>query len=358
MVYRIKLLKPFLYFVSKVFKTFVLLRIFLYRIGWLKTTVIKTPVISVGNLTVGGTGKTPIVDFIAKEFQNKNLNPAILSKGYGRKSPYSMKRLRYCENKKIDPSFFGDEPYLLALLNPKIPVFVGNSRVKISKLAEKKDSPDIIILDDAYQHLKLHRDLNLLLIDAEIGFGNNHLLPYGILREPEKQWERADAIILTKSNLSTSKKILTILKHDLKVTCPIFNFNYEAKGLYRLDGKSRIETKEIRNKRLLAISGIAQPKAFLRSLEECEANIISKIDFPDHCPFKEKDISKIKYENKISNPDLIITTEKDAVKLRAFTEILKDIWVLEMKIEAEKSWNDFFDDFLNSSFHQKKPKNN
>ena len=113
MITQTKLLKPFLYFVSIVFKIFVLLRIFLYRIGWLKTYTLKTPVLSVGNLTIGGTGKTPIVDFLAKDFQNKNLNPAILSRGYRRKSPYTIRRLRFCEDIKIDPSFFGDEPYLL-----------------------------------------------------------------------------------------------------------------------------------------------------------------------------------------------------------------------------------------------------
>ena len=131
MIFQTKLLKPFLYFISKVFKIFVILRIFLYKIDLLKTTTIKTTVISVGNLTVGGTGKTPIVDFLVREFQKKNLNPTILSKGYGRKSPHLIKRFRYCEGNKIDPSLFGDEPYLLALRNPKVPVFVGNSRVKL-----------------------------------------------------------------------------------------------------------------------------------------------------------------------------------------------------------------------------------
>tara|TARA_Y100001970_G_C14254079_1_gene873870 strand:- start:11 stop:1066 length:1056 start_codon:yes stop_codon:yes gene_type:complete len=350
MIFQSKLLKPILYFVSQVYKTFVLIRIFAYKIGWMKISIIKTPVISVGNLTVGGTGKTPVVDFLAKEFQNKNLNPAILSKGYGRKTPYLIKRLRYCENIKIDPSFFGDEPYLLAQRNPKVPVFVGNSRVKTSKIAEKKDNPDVIILDDAYQHLKLHRNLNLLLIDTETGFGNGYLLPFGVLREPEKHWKRADAIILTKSNLFSSKNIIKILKQDLEVTCPIFNFNYEAKAIYRLDGKSRLEIKEIKNKNLLAISGIAQPKAFHNSIEKCEAKIISKIDFPDHFCFREEDITKIMNENQKSQPDFMITTEKDAVKLKKFTKIIEDIWVLEMKIEAEKSWNDFFNYFLNSNF--------
>jgi len=352
MILKIKLLKPLLYLISQVFKTFVLLRIFAYKVGWLKTTIIKTPVISVGNLTIGGAGKTPVVDFLTKEFQNHNLNPAILSRGYKRKAPNSLKRLRYCENKNIKPFFFGDEPYLLALNNPKVPIFVGNSRIETSHLAEKLDQPDVILLDDAFQHLKIHRNLNLLLIDAEAGFGNRHLLPLGVLREPENQWKRADAIIITKSNLASSGNIKNILKHDLEVNCPIFNFNYEAKKLSRLDGKSSLEIKEIKNKKLLITSGIAQPKGFACSLEKHGVQIISKIEFPDHYSFREKDIKRIINEQQKYSPDFIITTEKDAVKLREFNDIHENVWVLEMEIETEKPWNDFFENFLESNFNQ------
>ena len=352
MIFQIKLLKPFLYLISKVFKTFVLIRIFAYKVGWIRTIIIKTPVISVGNLTVGGTGKTPVVDFLTKEFQNRNLNPAILSRGYKRKDPDSLKRLRYCEDKNINHSSFGDEPFLLALNNPNVPIFVGNSRIKTAHLAEKLDKPDVILLDDAFQHLKIHRNLNLLLIDAETGLGNRHLLPLGVLREPENQWVRADAIILTKSNLAYSENITKILKHDIGVNCPIFNFNYEVKRLSRLDGKFRLEIKEIKNKKLLLTSGIAQPKGFAYSLEKHGAKIISKIEFPDHHSFREKDIKRIISEQQKFSPDLIITTEKDAVKLRDFNEIHENIWVLEMGIKTEKPWNEFFENFLELNFNQ------
>ena len=355
MILQTKLLKPFLYFISKVFKIFVLLRIFLYEINLLKTTIVKTPIISVGNLTVGGTGKTPVVDFLVKEFQKYNLKPVILSRGYGRKKPYLIKRLRYCEGKKIDLSHFGDEPFLLALRNPKVPVFVGNSRVKLAKLAKNKDRPDVIILDDAYQHLSLHRDLNLLLIDSETGLGGGDLLPLGILREPEDQCKRADAIILTKSNLDSSNHIQKIIEEDLDVSCPIFKFEYNVKGLYRLDGKFNLEKEYIKSKKLLAVSGVAQPKSFASSIKKCGGEIISKIDFSDHHFFRKEDIKKISNEKKRSNPDLIVTTEKDAVKLRAFTEIIEDIWVLEMEIEAKGPWNDFLEKFIKSKFVQVLP---
>ena len=210
----------------------------------------------------------------------------------------------------------------------------------------------MIILDDAFQHLKIHRNLNLLIIDSMTGLGNRHLLPLGVLREPENQWKRADAIILTKSNLASSENIIKTLKNDLEVSCPIFNFNYEVRKLTRLDGSSRLEIKEIKNKRLLITSGFAQPKGFARSLEKHGAKIISKIEFPDHYSFREKDIKRIINEQQKFSPDLIITTEKDAVKLREFDEIHEHVWVLEMEIETEKPWNDFFVNFLESNVNQ------
>ena len=350
MTFSNRLFKPLFLVISLVFKTLVLLRIHAYNKGWLKTNHIKTPVISVGNLTVGGTGKTPVVDFLVKEFQRFDKKPAILSRGYKRKDSAIQQRLRICEDKPIDPAFFGDEPYLLALRNPQVPVYVGNSRTITAHSAEEKDQPHVLILDDAYQHLAIHRDLNLLLIDAQHGFGNRHLLPYGVLREPESQWKRADAIILTKTNLATSNSVLQMLTHELKVSCPIFSFNYEIQNLVRLDGKANLKLAELKNKRILLTSGIAQPKGFEKLLEQQEVEISGKIEFPDHHDYHEDDVQKILNQQKKMQPEYILTTEKDAVKLSSFPELLEHVWVLEMETRPEDSWYDFFAEFLHAKF--------
>ena len=141
-----------------------LLRLYAYTKGWLKTYRPNTPVISVGNLTVGGTGKTPVVDLLSRELQSRRIKPAILSRGYGRKHTDTQKRLRFCEKKHADPDLFGDEPYMLAMRNPEVPVYVDSSRIAAADTAEKQDNPDVLVLDDAYQHLAIHRDLNLSLI--------------------------------------------------------------------------------------------------------------------------------------------------------------------------------------------------
>ena len=350
MIFSNKFLKPLLFVTSLIFKRIVLLRLLAYRNGLLKTRRVNTTVISVGNLTVGGTGKTPVVDLLVKELQRLKKKPAVLSRGYKRKDASSQLRLRFCEEKRIDPAFFGDEPYLLAQRNPKVPVYVGNSRIITAGLAEKQDHPDILLLDDAYQHLAIHRDLNLLLIDAEQGLGNRHLFPFGVLREPENQWKRADAIILTKTNLAASDAVLQILQHELQVNCPIFNFRYGILGITRLDGKTNLDLNEIIKKRVLLTSGIAQPKGFESLLEQQNVEVLGKIEFPDHHDYCREDVQKILNKQQELKPEYLLTTEKDAVKLRKFDELGEHLWVLEMEMIPDNLWNDFFVEFLRIKF--------
>ena len=350
MTFKNELIKPFLFGVSLIYKAFVLLRLQGYKKGWLKTNRTKAPVISVGNLTVGGTGKTPVVDFLVKELQSRKKIPAILSRGYRRKKVSNLQRLRYCEDNTVDPDFFGDEPFLLAQRNPEVPVYVGSSRVVTAHLAEARDRPDVLVLDDAFQHLAIHRDLNLLLIDAEQGLGNRSLLPFGVLREPEDQWVRADAIILTKANLASSDAVLEMLKYELKVTCPIFNFNFEAQCLSRLDGQTLLSIPQLKGKRLLLTSGIAQPEGFTRLLEKHGGDIIGNLEFPDHHDYIFEDVQKMQNEQDKLKPDYIVTTEKDAVKLRKFPELLEILWILIIRVDPEDSWKSFFAEFLKHQF--------
>ena len=325
-----------------------LLRLQGYTKGWLKTYRPNKPVISVGNLTVGGTGKTPVVDLLSRELLSRKIKPAILSRGYGRKNNNTQKRLRFCEKKHADPDLFGDEPYMLAMRNPEVPVYVDSSRKAAADSAEKHDNPDVLVLDDAYQHLAIHRDLNLLLIDAERGLENRNLIPYGILREPASQWIRADAIIVTKANISSTDAVSEILNKELKVTCPVFNFNFEARGFYRLDGEDRQQIQHLAGKNLLTVSGIAQPDGFRKMLESLEGNLTGSLEFADHHYYSINDVHKILKKQDELNPDYIVTTEKDAVKLRQFPELSNSVWILEIEVHPEESWNAFFEKFLDT----------
>jgi len=343
-----KLFKPFLFLTSQIYKAAVLLRLLCYKNGWLKTHQPETPVISVGNLTVGGTGKTPVVDFLVKGIQNQKMRPAILSRGYRRKNTSTQQRFRFCEDSTIDPEITGDEPFLLALRNPEVPVYVGSSRITAAHSAKIQDHPDVLILDDAYQHLAIQRDLNILLIDAERGLGNGSLLPLGILREPVNQWLRADVIIITKTNLAASDSVMKMLKNELKINCPVFKFSFEPQSLSRLDRQAQLSLLQLKGKHLLLISGIAQPAGFGGLLELQGANVIGKLEFQDHHDYVFKDVQKILHEHEKMQPDYIVTTEKDAVKLRKFPELLEKLWILEIGVHPEDSWNDYFTQFLNN----------
>ena len=149
---------------------------------------------------------------------------------------------------------------------------------------------------------------------------------------------------------------MRMLKHELQVSCPIFNFNYEIQRITRLDGKAHLNLNEISNKRLLITSGIAQPKGFERLIEQQGIESISKITFPDHHDFRREDVRKILEEQKKLRPDYLLTTEKDAVKLRNFAELDEKIWVIEMEMIPDKLWNDFFSEFLRDTFETPKNK--
>lgn len=331
---------------SLLYESLILLRLFLYQTRILRPKGAGIPVISVGNLTVGGAGKTPVVDFLVKEIINQQKTCAVLSRGYGGRDSSSLQRVVMNEAIARDPKIIGDEPYVLASKNPTVPIYVGRNRGLGAVLAKRWDNPELLILDDGYQHLQLGRALNLLLIDAERGLGNGHLLPLGALREPAHHWQRADAILLTKSNLGFSDRVLHQLSKDLNVCCPVFHFQYNPVGIRRLDGKQFIAPHQLANKRVLLSCGIAQPDGFVLALKQLNAEVIALEAFRDHFSYSKRNIASLLQKKHQHRPDFWITTEKDAVKLERHGELSEALWVLEMQVTADEAWQEFFIDFL------------
>ena len=339
-----------LYFVlltlSLIYEVLVLARLALYRYGIFKAKKADTSIISVGNLTTGGTGKTPVVDFLVRELNRLGFRSAILTRGYGNRSQASLQRICSSEDLPNTPFTCGDEPYLLASRNPTIPVYIGPNRNLSAHLAKLWDNPQICVLDDGFQILQLKRDLNLLLIDAQRGLGNGYLLPLGELREPEHHWQRADAIILTKSNLGFSDRVLHQLQNQFKIDCPVFKFNYLPSVLRRLDRQENLNLAALRKKSVLLTCGIAQPESFTLIFKQLNAEIADMLFFDDHFVYsRRKIISLLQYKQKIK-PDFWITTEKDAVKLQQFPELANEVWVMEMQILPDPVWQEFLIDFL------------
>jgi tetraacyldisaccharide 4'-kinase len=317
----------------------------MYAQGLLATRRLGRPVISVGNLAAGGSGKTPLVEFLARQAAACGLRPAVLTRGYGRRGGSEFIHVRGTAH--ADPSSVGDEPYWLATRNPDLPICVGANRYWAGRLAEVLGPPDLFLLDDGFQHLSLHRDLNLLLVDAARGLGNGRVLPSGWLREPAPAARRAHAVIITQANLGDPERVQADLARCADWEGPLFRFGYEAAGLMRLDGAERRPLSSLSGARAAAVSAIARPESFTAALRALGADVAERFIRPDHDPYTADTLAELVSRIESSRSDTIwVTTEKDAVKLRDWLRTPDRLWVLEMQVIPDPAWAAFFADFL------------
>jgi len=263
------------------------------------------PVVSIGNITVGGTGKTPLSDFLVKYLQKNSFSPAIVSRGYGRKVSSPVEIVCAGEGPVLSPEAAGDEPYLLAKRNPEAIVVVSAHRAAGIRQATRLGA-DVIVLDDGFQHLSLARDLDIVLLDAGRPLGNGLPLPAGMLREFPSALKRASAFILTRSQGSENCSH-TLLGKPLLTT-------YHRLGVcgWDLSGK-RWPLKQLQSKKIAAFCGIAVPGNFFSMLEMEGVQARQSLSFPDHVCYDHAQLERL--NELASGVDLLVTTEKDAVKL-------------------------------------------
>jgi tetraacyldisaccharide 4'-kinase len=311
-------------------------RSFLYSLGLLKTKNLPCPVISVGNITVGGTGKTPLTMTLAMGLKDRGIRVAILSRGYkGKKIVDPV--VGDGETIFLSPEESGDEPFLMAQHCKGIPVLVGKDRLINGQIALQRFGIQGLLLDDGYQHLSLHRDINILLIDSHIGFGDHHLLPRGILREPLSHLRRAQLFLFTKMEDPATYPPLEKKIYEIHPSPQVFHSHYEPVGL--VGPKEEQETLHpLKGKKILALSGIADPSSFSSLLRRCGMEIVREAAFPDHHLYTTQDLSFI--EEKSKEADYIVTTEKDMVKLKKLKIDHLPIRALriEVKIWEEKKF--------------------
>lgn len=328
------LLVPFLYITSILYGIGVRLRLFLYYIGIFKTKRLNCKVISIGNITVGGSGKTPMAIFLAEKLREKGKKVVILSRGYKGK----IKDIGVVSDGKnilLDPNDAGDEPYLMALKLKGVPVIVGRDKYKAGMCAIKKFKPDAIILDDGFQHIRLYRDVDIVLIDLRKGFGNGCLFPLGMLREPLNGLKRASMILVKESGVrsrKSEKKINAALIEQAK-DCPTISFSYKAGAIVNPANGSRMPADVLKGKKVAALSGIADPKSFQNTLEGLGAKVAKEIAYPDHHHYTPDDLDDI--VERIKGADMVITTEKDAVKLKRLSIESLPIYALEIDLGIE-----------------------
>lgn len=309
------LARALLFAPAKLYELAVRARIVAYERGLLKTQRLNAPVISVGNLSVGGTGKTPCVAFLASTLRDAGHQVAILSRGYKRKTG---ERVEVSDGNRIlcSSAESGDEPYLLAQSCPGVRVIVDQNRFAAGHWLEHRAQVSVFILDDAYQHLRLNRDLNLLLIDATEPLSRAKMVPFGRLREPLMELRRADAIIVTRSDQQFDRAQLmeTIRNHSAPETL-VFFAHHEVTGFRRLGGAETFNVIEFAGKRVAAVSGIAKPDRFNDDLRKAGLQTVLRRDFPDHHRYSYAEFAEILREAQTANAEAIIVTEKDAANL-------------------------------------------
>lgn len=288
-------------------------------------------VISIGNITVGGTGKTPAVEFLAKHLIERGKTVAILSRGYRRKRRGTV-LVTDGKNLLVNSGDSGDEPYLLAKTLSNVPILVEKNRVKGGRFLEKNFPVDYILLDDAFQHRKVHRDLNIVLIDSTIGFGNQVTLPGGILRERLSGLKRADMIWLTR--VDQINEIGTWIKLIKKyIDVPIIKTIHHPCSLHFVTSKEQISLNELTEKKVFIFSGIGNPFAFRRTIGQLKVDLKGELIFRDHHTYHNSDLLKIEDQAIKTGAEWIITTEKDAVRIHRSSEMKVPIFYLKIRLK-------------------------
>lgn len=328
---------------SVVFREIISLRNVLYDRNILKVKRLNCKVISVGNVTVGGTGKTPTVIMLAKLLSEKGYRPAILSRGYrGR----TGKRVNVISNGRyvfMGYKEAGDEPALIAKSVNNIPVITGKKRYMTGRYAIEHFGSDVLILDDAFQHRSLGRDIDIVLLDSQRPFGNRWVLPRGELREPMVALKRADILIeTTAAGMAEGPGYTLRGKMPPRVgrhisDIPVFRGSRVPIDIVQGFTDTAFSLDYLRGKKIVAFSGIAEPGNFNTSLRSLGADVVSFLSFPDHHIYKSEDIVGLRDEFRNTSAEAIVTTEKDGIKLVDFPEFLREIFMVRIRMEILSS---------------------
>jgi tetraacyldisaccharide 4'-kinase len=292
------------------------------------------PVISVGNLTVGGNGKTPFTLFLASRMRARGLAVAIISRGWGGTNETAA-LVSDAKNILMSPRTAGDEPVMMAKSFVG-PIAVARRRIEAARLLSARGHFDAFILDDGFQHLRLHRDLDLILINAARGFGNGWVLPAGPLREPRSAISRADAIVLIDSG-GRRTPLLTAADLALPEHLPIIHASIRPRALVRAADSGWHESPLApAGRRIVAVSGLADAAGFHAMLVDLGATLVANFDFPDHHDYTPHDVENIL--SAARDADHIVTTEKDLVKLERFP--LPDVSLYALRLEVSMDASD------------------
>ena len=329
---------------SVFFKAIIIIRNYLYDANIFNTNKLPCKVISIGNITTGGSGKTPTVEFLALYLQSIGKNVGIVSRGYGR----SSKNVKLVTDGFDEPSSweqYGDEAFLLSQNLNSIPIVVGESKYEAGLKITSEFDLDVIIIDDGFQHRSLHRDLDIVLINSKDTKRTHKLLPIGSLRERISGLKRADLIIYTKTNVHNNLSYLNRLLKNVNIEK--INSMLKAKPMLIGKDKQRIDQADIKSKNIYLLSAIGDNIGFKKTVEKIGANIVGHSKFIDHFKFKISDLQKAQRDAKKVSAIYIITTEKDLVKI---PNINLEIPIYALKTKIRFSPASKLEDKINSLF--------
>ncbi len=326
------ILKWPLFPLSAVYGGIIEIRNLYYNNHFLPVERLPKPTISVGNISAGGTGKTPVVGFIAQYIDKMGKKVAILSRGYGRQTKSTV-LLSNNNLHRVPYSRSGDEPRLLAQKLRNGFVVIDGNRIRGGKLAIKKNAPDFFILDDGFQHRRVYRDLDIVTMDATDIWGGGFMLPAGKLREPLSQLRRADLIWITKTDQAASS--LAEIKREIrkKIKKPLIFSEHSPKKVCSFYDQTSYRLHELKGKKVVAFCGIADHNSFKNTLLQLGTEILVFQRFRDHHRFRPGEISKLLKIKECKKADWLITTEKDAVRIDGSNKnLLKSLFFLEIEI--------------------------
>ena len=351
---------------SGLFRLLVQLRLRLFRKGWKTRHHLGCQVVSIGNITVGGTGKTPVVELLARSLRDEGRTVSILSRGYKSRRLDRPQRWRDAANRPIpsdqmpkvvstgdalllDSKYAGDEPFMLARNLDGVSVVVDKNRVKSGRFAIRHLGADTLLLDDGMQYLNLAHSLDIVLVDSQAPFGTGAMLPRGTLREPPKNLRRAGYILLTKCDGSSNEKLIERIRRYNK-TAEIIECTHGPVHLENVFTRERQPLEFLRDKWVGAISAIAVPEAFEGGLEKLGARVEIRRRFSDHHRFTRKDVDRFMQRCVERDMHLILTTEKDAVRFPRPSSIDVPVYFLRIEVRILKG-REIWDDLIHRLCH-------
>ena len=343
-------LKAVLFTASRFYRRAVMFRLWMYDNRVIRNRAIGCLVVSIGNVTCGGTGKTPVVEVFARTLSQKGRRVAILSRGYRSRDRSILTKLRKKFSSKkmevpprvvsdgknllLDSVRAGDEPFMLASNLKNVVVLVDKDRVKSGLYAIEEFGTDTLILDDGFQYLNLKAHINILLVDSTAPFDNHHVLPRGLLREPIKNIRRADYIFLTKSDGSARLRHLKAFLRRQNHLAEIIECCHKPQYLEDVFQRgNRLPLEYLKGRKVASISAIANPASFNAFLSELGGNIVEEVHFADHHRYRQQEMIDFINQAKASGAEMIVTTEKDAVRIPRLDR--RDIPILFLRVQID-----------------------